>query len=82
MKPGYKTTEFWMSLAAVLIGGFMASGVFTADSAGGKVIALIAGVLGSLGYTVSRAWVKVGDSKAAAVTAAAERLPLDKPPPA
>ena len=32
IKPGYKTTEFWISLAAVIIGSVVASGIVPADS--------------------------------------------------
>jgi len=71
MKTGYKTTEFWMSLAAVIIGGLMASGLFSDDSFMAKAIGLIAGALASLGYTVSRTWAKVGEMKSEALKVAA-----------
>lgn len=57
-KPGYKTTEFWLTLAAMVLTALYAAGAFSDASATGKVMALAAGVLGSLGYTVSRAIVK------------------------
>ena len=57
-KPGYKTTEFWLSLAAMVIGAGMASGSFGDESTLGKVIGLAASVLGALGYTITRGAVK------------------------
>ena len=32
MKPGFKTTEFWLSIAAASVGGLMAAGVFQPES--------------------------------------------------
>jgi hypothetical protein len=58
MKPGYKTTEFWLSVAAMLVGAALASGVFPADSSGDQILGLAATVLASLGYTVSRTIAK------------------------
>lgn len=57
-KPGYKTTEFYLTMAAMILSALYASGAFADTTTTGKVMALIAGVLGSLGYTVSRAIVK------------------------
>ena len=57
-KAGYKTTEFYLTLAAMLLSGLYASGAIADASTTGKIVALIAGVLGSLGYTVSRTIVK------------------------
>lgn len=72
-RPGWKTTEFYLSLAAVIIGAVMASGAL--EGLGGdhwvvKVIGIVASVLGALGYTVARGFVKAGDAKAGAVAAA------------
>ena len=58
VKPGYKTTEFWLSLTAILVGAAIASGVFPVDSNGDKLLGLVATVLSSVGYTVSRSLVK------------------------
>jgi len=57
-KPGYKTTEFWLSLAAMVIGAAMASGAFGDESTLGKIVGLAASVLGALGYTITRGAVK------------------------
>lgn len=57
-KPGYKTTEFWLATAAMIVGALFASGVFPAESGGERVLGLAASILASLGYTVSRTMVK------------------------
>lgn len=58
VKPGYKTTEFWLSVAAMIVGAMFASGIFPAESTGEKVIGLAATVLTALGYQVSRTMAK------------------------
>jgi len=57
-KPGYKSTEFWLAAVAALCGILFASGFIAPDSSGDKVLGLIAGVLASLGYSVSRGMAK------------------------
>ena len=60
-KPGYKTTEFWLSLLATLLGFLLASGVMDAvpdESWIAKLIGGLVAVLASLGYSASRAKVK------------------------
>lgn len=56
--PGYKTTEFYLSLASTILGFLFASGVVTDTSSVGKILGLGASVLGALGYTVARSIVK------------------------
>jgi hypothetical protein len=60
-KTGYKTTEFWLSLLAVLLGFFIASGVLEAvpaDSVINKFIGAGVTMLTALGYTVARTKAK------------------------
>ena len=60
-KPGYKTTEFWLSLLATLLGFLLASGVMDAvpeESWIAKLIGGVVAVLATLGYSASRAKVK------------------------
>ena len=60
-KPGYKTTEFWLSLLATLLGFLLASGVMDVvpeESWVAKVVGGLVAVLATLGYSASRAKVK------------------------
>jgi len=58
IKPGYKTTEFWLSTAATLVGLAVGSGAIPSTAPWGQIVGLITALLGSMGYTVSRAQVK------------------------
>ena len=60
-KAGYKTTEFWMSLLATLLGFLLASGAMDAvpgDSWIAKLVGGAVAALASMGYSASRAKVK------------------------
>ena len=64
-KPGYKTTEFWLSLLATLLGFLLASGVMDTVPEQSWIARLVGGAvaaLASLGYSASRAKVKAGAS--------------------
>lgn len=68
-KPGYKSTEFYVALLAMIIGALFASGAISDGSLAAKVLGTIATVLGQLGYTVSRTLTKssaVADAQAKA----------------
>tara|TARA_Y100000310_G_scaffold284958_1_gene308079 strand:+ start:31 stop:237 length:207 start_codon:yes stop_codon:yes gene_type:complete len=58
-KPGWKTTEFWLSLISVICGALVAGDVVTESSTIGKAVGAVISVLGALGYTASRTAVKV-----------------------
>ena len=62
-KPGYKTTEFWLTTVCTICGLLYASGVVAPDGADGmsKAVALVASVLSAMGYNASRAKVKAGE---------------------
>lgn len=57
VKPGYKTTEFWLKLAALALTAAYASGAITNNTAL-AIAGIAATVLGALGYTVSRGLAK------------------------
>ena len=57
-RPGYMTTEFWMTLAAVIIGFLVSSELGDETTWVGKILGIAATVLAALGYSVSRAMVK------------------------
>ncbi|HEG42476.1 MAG TPA: hypothetical protein ENH94_00350 [Phycisphaerales bacterium] len=60
LKPGVKTTEFWLMLIAEIVGFVMASGLLSGD--GDNVWVRIVGgavaVLAALGYSVNRSKLK------------------------
>lgn len=58
VKPGYKTTEFWFSVAAGICGMLYASGVLSEGSAVEKVVGIVATALVALGYTAARGKAK------------------------
>lgn len=58
VKPGFKTSEFWLTTAATVVGLLMASDVIPSDGIWPKLVGLAAGVLGALGYSVVRANIK------------------------
>jgi len=62
-KPGYKTTEFWLTAAASIIGLLFASGIIPTDSAIDKMLGMAVVALGTLGYSVSRGIAKSGGTK-------------------
>ena len=57
-KPGYKTTEFWLKVVALLLTILYASDAIPVGGEIDKLMAIGATVLGALGYTVSRTMVK------------------------
>lgn len=57
VKPGWRTTEFWLKLAALALTALYASGAVT-NSVALAIAGIAATMLGALGYTVSRAIVK------------------------
>ena len=61
-RPGFKTTEFYFTLIATLIGLLMASGVIEAGSVWDKAVGMAAMVLASMGYSTSRGKVKAAEA--------------------
>jgi hypothetical protein len=59
-KPGYKTTEFWLSAGATLVGLAIASGIVPETGIWPKIVGLVVAAFTSMGYTVSRTSVKNG----------------------
>lgn len=59
-KPGFQTSEFWLKIAAFVLTALFASGVIPTSGPVAQVTAIAATMLGALGYTVSRSWVKQG----------------------
>ena len=61
-KPGYKSTEFYMSMAAVVLGAVASSGILEGSDGLTKVVGLIMAALVALGYTGSRLTLKKLDA--------------------
>ena len=73
MKPGFRTTEFALTMLAVLLGGlgpFLAAG-----SVMEKVVGLIVAGLASIGYGAGRALVKSNEQKSIAAQAISKPSP-------
>lgn len=58
VKPGYKTTEFWLMTSATMVGLTVASGVIPTEGPWAQVVGLVTGMLGALGYSVPRMSLK------------------------
>lgn len=69
VKPGWQTTEFWLSVAAKLLGILYASGAIGDGTVAARIAGLATTVLAALGYTVARAAVKVAAQRADSGTA-------------
>lgn len=59
--PGYRTTEFWLTLAGEVVAALVVSGVFESDKAM-KVLALAGAIIARVAYTVARTKAKAGES--------------------
>ena len=57
-KPGYQTTEFWLTTATVVVGLLLASGAFPDDGGVVRVLGIASSALAAMGYSWSRARVK------------------------
>jgi len=57
-KAGYKTSEFWLALAAMMLTALFASGVISSGSGWDKAFTFAAAALTSMGYSVSRGMAK------------------------
>jgi hypothetical protein len=80
-KPGWKTSEFWLSLLTILIGALLASDALPSESPFVKGLGIVAGVLSALGYQVNRAFVKASGNKSAAFVEAAKATLAGPTPP-
>ena len=57
-KPGYKTTEFWLSFLVITLGALLAADILPAAHIAVKIGAAIMAVLQAMGYTWSRTRAK------------------------
>ncbi len=57
-KPGWKTSEFWLKLAALLLSVVFASGALTGHDTALQILGIASSMLGALGYTGARTFLK------------------------
>ena len=62
VKPGWKTTEFWMTSIVALASLLWGADVLDPEAAGtaNKIFGFVVAALGAVGYTVSRGLAKKG----------------------
>jgi hypothetical protein len=65
-KPGIKTSEWWLSVAALITSALLSSGLVS-NSLALQCIGGVATLLTALGYQVSRSFVKTSESRSAAL---------------
>ncbi len=65
-KPGIKTSEWWLSLAALITGALLSSGLVS-NSLALQCIGGVATLLTALGYQVSRSFVKTSEKRSEAL---------------
>lgn len=70
MKPGYKTSEFWLTLITAVAGMLTAGGVLPVDFPMQELTGGAASVVVVVAYILSRGKVKASDSVAALRTIA------------
>lgn len=58
VKPGWKTTEFWLSCLAFVLGAIAASGAIPESSQWVQIMGMATTVLASMGYSSSRGKAK------------------------
>lgn len=58
MKAGWKTSEFWLSLVAMLMGVLLTSGVIPETGVWSQVAGIVCTILAAFGYSVSRGVAK------------------------
>lgn len=74
-RKGIKTTEFWLSVIAMLVGALLASGLIGEGSIWGQVLGVVSSALAAMGYSVARGLYKRGEAATArAVEARREGL--------
>lgn len=59
-KPGYKTTEFWLTVVVFALSFLATSGLFSDSSQTAKIVGVILDTLAAMGYSSSRGIAKSG----------------------
>lgn len=63
VKPGVKTSEFWLILISIVLANILAVGLLPEDSVWAKVVVVAVNSLAALGYGLERVMVKRNNSK-------------------
>jgi hypothetical protein len=71
-KPGYRSTEFWLSAIAAVVGLIISSGALEAGSTAAQIVGVVASALVAMGYTAARGRVKADAEKAKGAAEAAK----------
>jgi hypothetical protein len=58
VKPGWKTSEFWFTIVAMLASMFVLAGFLPEDHVAMKIAAFIVSALAQMGYSISRGLAK------------------------
>ena len=58
MKPGVKSTEFWVTVSLSVLGALMASGLLAPDGSASQVVGAVISAGAAMGYNVSRGLAK------------------------
>jgi hypothetical protein len=80
-RPGWQTTEFWLSLVAIIVAYLISSGIAPVGSVWAQALATVATILAAIGYQASRARVKSAQIQAAAARTVAVLNRTDIPTP-
>jgi len=58
IKPGWQSSEFYLHLAAIIVGSVLASGAVANTPTALRIVSIIAAVLSALGYSYGRVQLK------------------------
>lgn len=59
VKPGIKTTEFWISIAAAVVAPVMAAGLIDEQTIA-TIVGVVSPIVSAFGYSISRGMAKKG----------------------
>ena len=62
MKPGYKTTEFWLTLFAIILGSILAAGLIPTEGPWLQIAGVAETAFIAMGYTGARLNLKKSSS--------------------
>lgn len=62
VKAGWKTTEFWLSCLALVLGLVLTSGALPEGGLAAQIVGGVVTILAQLGYTAARAQIKAAEA--------------------